>query len=71
MACAQAHGRCRAGEVEIVVGVVGELGGFFKGVYFFGSEVFQFVDGHADGFFLVGGYVAEICHQLADSPFFA
>ena len=67
--CAETHGRSCAREVEIVGRVVGHFGSLFQGVDFLGGEGFEFVDCHADGFFLVGGNVAEVGHKLVYGPF--
>ena len=69
--CAKLHGSSRTGEVNLIGRVVGHFSGLLQGVDLVGGKSLELVDGHADGFLLVGRHVAEIGHQGVEFALFA
>ena len=71
MAGAQRHRGCRAGKIYFVNAILSKLCCLLECVDFVCGEGLELVDGHADGFFLVGCHIAEVGHKLVHSSFLA
>ena len=71
VACSQFDGISRTRKIHFGGTVILGFKNFFQCSDTFLSLVFQLVQFHAHLFFLLGRYVAEVCHQLINRSFFA